>query len=162
MINRLLTFALFLAVFLLLQLLLAPLVDVNGVRPDFLLVAALLAVLFLDRFYGLLAAFCIGILSDGLSAVPIASHALAYTWGALLVGWLRRFDFAQGFNYSAIMISGILLSRTLLIWLIVLSSDWDFTRLFFAKIIPESLFTFAFAGILFQFLKVRLLALQEV
>jgi rod shape-determining protein MreD len=68
MINRLLTFALFLAVLLLLQLLLAPLVDVNGVRPDFLLVAALLAVLFLDRFYGLLAAFCIGILSDGLAA----------------------------------------------------------------------------------------------
>ena len=141
---------------LLLQIYIVPFFSFNQIKPDLIAGAVVLISLLLGIPEAMVISFFIGLIIDSLSGFPLGTSALVYVWGAYIIGFFKKYEFWLGFNFSVIAIVGILFIRSLITIIYLLGTDWAFTNLFIVRVIPETIYTFAFTGIFFVFFRDRL------
>jgi rod shape-determining protein MreD len=126
---------------------------VNGIAPDFFAIAVVFSGLILKSPRAMLIGFIGGLILDVEFGYPLGSNSFAYVWGAFLSAYFTKFEYWLGFNFTVIAVLNILIMRTLIIGVLLTGTDWSLASYFISNAIPETIYTFAFAGIVFIFFR---------
>lgn len=137
----------------LIQITAIPYLSVNHIKPDLVAVAIIYVSLILGSFQSMIIAFVLGIIVDTLGGFPLGTSSLVYIWSAYLISYFRNYEFWLGFNFSVIAILGILIIRSSITFIYLLGSHLSLLDLFIVSVIPETIYSAAFAGIFFVFVK---------
>ena len=138
---------------LFLQIFIVPFFSVNQIKPDLIAGAIVIATLISGVTEAMIIAFVVGLIVDSMSGFPLGTSSLVYVWGAYITAFFRKYEFWLGFNFSVIAIVGILITRSLITFISLSGSEWAFTDLFIVRVIPETIYSFAFTGIFFVFFR---------
>jgi rod shape-determining protein MreD len=133
------------------QIFLMPIIMVNDIKPDFFAIAITITALVVGGELVLVAAFAGGLLFDAVGLLPLGSSALAYVIGAYIIAFFRNRDYDQPFNFFVILIVGILVIRTAIAITVTISGDSSFSQYYFRQVIPEVVYSFFLAGIIYFF-----------
>ena len=85
--------------------------------------------------------------------MPLGTSAIVYVWGSFVMGYFKKFEYWLGFNFTVIAVVNILIVRSFLIGIYIFDTEMSFVSFFISRVIPETIYTFAFAGILFVFIR---------
>lgn len=138
---------------ILLQFFFAPVLVVNSIKPDFFVIAVIYGSLVLMPIPAMIIAFLGGIILDSYSNMPLGTSAIVYVWGSFVMGYFKKFEYWLGFNFTVIAVMNILIVRSFLIGIYIFDTEMSFVSFFISRVIPETIYTFAFAGILFVFIR---------
>ena len=141
---------------LFLQIYIVPFFSVNQIKPDLISGAVVLSAMLLGIPEAMAISFIVGLIVDSLSGFPLGTSALVYVWGAYVIGFFKKYEIWLGFNFSVVAIVGILIIRSLISLIYLMGTDGSFSNLFIVRVIPETIYTFAFTGIFFVFFRDKL------
>jgi len=133
----------------LVQLILVPLIDVNGISPDLLILLVVIIVLNEGKFWGLFAGFAVGLLFDVISLDVIGTNALAKTVVAFITGWFYsegKSDIIIGnikFIFIVLMVAFV--NNVIYNFLYVSATDLSFINFFLKYGIASAFYSTVFA-----------------
>jgi len=125
---------------LILQTLLAPMMDIGLSRPDLVLVVVLLIGKRFQSIKGSTAGFLLGLIQDSLTGMPVGITALPKVIAGYAAGKTRSFYF-EGTLYYIWFVFLILLHEMIAFAFFQYKTDLSYSVLLYSRVFPNTIYT---------------------